>query len=85
MCHHNQLAHLKGDRSMSSQSKKPSFWKIVLSTMAAAFGVQTKKNLEEDFKHGSLYVYMAAGIIFTTLFIVIVFMVVQAVLRSNGL
>jgi ABC-type glycerol-3-phosphate transport system permease component len=70
---------------MSSQSKKPSFWKIVLSTMAAAFGVQTKKNLEEDFKHGSIYAYIAAGVIFTSLFIVIVFMVVQAVLKSNGL
>ncbi len=70
---------------MSSQSKKPSFWKIVLSTMAAAFGVQTKKNLKQDFNHGSIMTYIAAGIIFTTLFVVIVFVVVQAVLKSNGL
>jgi ABC-type glycerol-3-phosphate transport system permease component len=69
---------------MSSPSKKPSFWKIVLSTMAAAFGVQTKKNLEQDFNHGSIMTYIAAGIIFTTLFVVIVFVVVQAVLKSNG-
>lgn len=81
----NQLVHLKGNRGMSPQSKKPSFWRIVLSTMAAAFGVQTKKNLEADFNHGNIYTYIAAGIIFTTLFIAIVFMVVQAVLKSNGL
>lgn len=70
---------------MSSPSKQPSFWKIVLSTMAAAFGVQTQKNLEADFNHGSIYAYIAAGIIFTMLFIAIVFFIVQAVLKSNGL
>jgi hypothetical protein len=70
---------------MSSPSKKPSFWKILLSTMAAAFGVQTRKNLEKDFNHGSIYPYIVAGLIFTILFITIVFMVVQAVLKSNGL
>jgi hypothetical protein len=70
---------------MSSPSKEPSFWKIVLSTMAAAFGVQTRKNLETDFKHGNIYSYIAAGIIFTILFIAVVFTIVQAVLKSNGL
>jgi hypothetical protein len=70
---------------MSSPSKKPSFLKIMLSTMAAAFGVQTRKNRETDFKNGSIYPYIAAGGIFTMLFITIVFMVVQAVLKSNGL
>lgn len=70
---------------MSSPSKEPSFWKIVLSTMAAAFGVQTQKNLETDFKHGNIYAYIAAGIIFTMLFIAVVFTIVQAVLKSNGL
>jgi len=85
MCYHTLSDPLKGNQNMHSQSKKPSFWKIVLSTMAAAFGVQTKKNLEEDFNHGSVYTYIAAGIIFTTVFVIIVFTVVQAVLKSNGL
>ena len=53
--------------------------------MAAAFGVQTRKNLETDFKHGNIYSYIAAGIIFTILFIAVVFTIVQAVLKSNGL
>jgi hypothetical protein len=70
---------------MNQPSEKPGFWRIVLSTFAAAFGVQNRKNLEQDFKYGSIYVYVAAGIIFTSLFILTVIMVVRMVMKSNGL
>lgn len=66
-------------------STKPRFWKVVLSTLAAAFGVQSRKNHEDDFKHGSIAAYILAGIIFTVLFVFAVIWVVGAVLANSGL
>lgn len=70
---------------MTDNPQKPSFWQIMLSAIAAAFGVQTKNNQERDFKHGNIYNYIAAGIIFTLLFIAVIAILVQTVLNSNGL
>ncbi len=70
---------------MSENPDKPNFWSIVLSTFAAAFGVQNRKNLEKDFKHGNIYTYIAAGIIFTVLFVITVVIVVKVVLANSGL
>lgn len=69
----------------NNHSKKPGFWHIVLTTMAAAFGVQSRKNHETDFKRGNIYTYIAAGVIFTVLFIIGVAIVVSMVMKSNGL
>ena len=65
--------------------KKPNVWQVVLSTMAAAFGVQSSKNQKRDFEHGSLKVYIISGIIFTLCFIGGVIFVVSQVLNSHGL
>jgi hypothetical protein len=65
--------------------KKPSFWNIVLSTAAAAFGVQSRRNQERDFEHGNLKTYIISGIIFTLCFIGGVIFVVSQVLNSHGL
>ena len=54
--------------------------KIVQSTLAAAIGVQSKKNRERDFEEGNAGAFIAAGIIFTALFIAAVLGVVQWVL-----
>ena len=54
--------------------------KIVQSTLAAAIGVQSKKNRERDFEEGNAGAFIAAGIIFTALFIATVLGVVQWVL-----
>lgn len=56
--------------TVSSQDSKPNFLSLVVSTFAAAFGVQTDKNRERDFQHGNIYSFIAAGIIFTALFVV---------------
>ena len=53
--------------------------------MAAAFGVQSKKNQERDFKSGNIYHYIIAGIVFTLVFIAAVATVVKSVLNANGL
>ena len=54
--------------------------KIVQSTLAAAIGVQSKKNRERDFEEGNAGAFIAAGIIFTALFIATVLAVVHWVL-----
>ena len=54
--------------------------KIIQSTLAAAIGVQSKKKRERDFEEGNAGAFIAAGIIFTALFITTVLGVVQWVL-----
>lgn len=61
-----------------------SFWTIVLSTMAAAIGVQSQKNKERDFASGRVAPFIVAGLIFTVLFVVTVVMVVKLVLSQVG-
>ncbi|MDQ2075484.1 DUF2970 domain-containing protein [Marinimicrobium sp. ABcell2] len=72
-------------KQQDDQHQKPNFLHIVLSTVAAAFGVQSNKNRERDFKGGSIYTYIAAGVIFTTLFVLAVILVVRTVLANAGL
>lgn len=64
------------------KQQKPRFWNVVASTLAAAFGVQSNKNRERDFKHGNIWVFVAAGLIFTVLFIATVVTIVRFVLSS---
>jgi len=59
-------------------------FQIVGSVIAAAFGVQNSKNRERDFKQGRAGIFIAAGIIFTLLFIGTVVTVVQLVLKGAG-
>ncbi len=56
---------------------------ILSSVFAAALGVQSSKNRERDFQEGSAGVYIAAGIIFTVLFIGTVAAIVQWVLATR--
>jgi len=62
---------------------KPSFLSILLSTLAAAFGVQSNRNKERDFNSGNIWIFIIAGIVFTIVFIVIVYLGVQAVLNFS--
>ncbi|MBY6210740.1 DUF2970 domain-containing protein [Microbulbifer agarilyticus] len=66
------------------QQQKPSFGQVVLSTLAAAVGVQSDKNRERDFKAGSFKAYIAAGIIFTAAFVAVLILVVRTVLSNMG-
>jgi len=60
--------------------RKLGFWSIVLSTLAAAIGVQSQKNRERDFAQGRPLAFIVAGVIFTVLFILTVVTVVNLVL-----
>ncbi len=66
------------------EEKAPGTMQIVRSVFAAAFGVQSSKNQQRDFKHGKARVFIIAGIVFTLLFIVTVFSVVRLVLTQTG-
>jgi hypothetical protein len=57
---------------------------VVGSVLAAGLGVQSSKNRERDFKQGRPVVFIAAGIVFTLLFIGAVAFIVQMVVRSAG-
>jgi Protein of unknown function (DUF2970) len=68
---------------MSNNDKEPekvSFLTVLQSTAAAAFGVQSQKNRERDFKNGKPIAFIAGGIIFALVFILSIYTVVQMVL-----
>lgn len=58
---------------------KPSLLHVVKSVIAAAVGVQSNKNREVDFQHGSLPAYIVVGLIATVLFIYTLVSIVSAV------
>jgi len=59
---------------------EPSFFQVTMSVLAAAIGVQNAKNRERDFTRGNPLVFIAAGLIFTVLFVLTVVGVVYLVL-----
>lgn len=69
----------------SDQDKSLSFWQVIKSTLAAMFGVQSKKNLGQDFQHGKPIHYIVAGIIFATLFLLTVIGLVKLFLGQAGI
>jgi len=75
------------NNNTSSEGKqKLSILHILTSVLAAAIGVQSKKNQEKDFNgKGSIYIYIAAGIIFTVLFVITIVTVVKSILAGAGM
>jgi hypothetical protein len=59
---------------------KPNFLQVAKSVFAAAAGIQSQKNREQDFQHGSLSAYVIGGVLFTITFIGILIFVVSMVL-----
>ena len=70
------------NESPERQPPKVTFWTIVRSTLAAAIGVQNRANRERDFEHGTPGAFIAAGLIFTVLFVVVLLGVVYLVIRA---
>jgi len=77
----------KAEAAPVSEGKQTlSILHILTSVLAAAVGVQSKKNQEKDFNgKGSIYIYIAAGIIFTVLFVITIVTVVKNILASAGM
>ena len=72
------------DTSTSSETEDTSdsltFWQVLSSTMAAAFGVQSSKNRKRDFSKGKPSQFIAMGIAFTAFFVLVMVGVVSLVL-----
>ncbi|WP_017479946.1 DUF2970 domain-containing protein [Pseudomonas sp. PAMC 26793] len=67
-----------------SNNKPPTFWQMLHSVMAAAFGVQSGKNRARDFTHGKPSHFVALGILFTVFFALTLFGIVKLVLLLAG-
>ena len=64
--------------------KEPSLLDVLYSVLASMFGVQSNRNREKDFTHGRPYQYIIIGLLVTTVFILIVWGVVQLVMKLAG-
>ena len=71
--------------SADNRDEKHGFLDILKSILWGALGVQSNKNREKDFQHGSLKAFLVAGVIFTVVFILLVMAVVKLALRDTGL
>ena len=67
------------------KDQQPGFGSIVMSTLAAAFGVQSSKNRERDFVKGTFKAYVISGLIFTVIFITSIVMLVKFLIRNAGM
>ena len=70
----------KDSTPTQKETREPGFWDVVMSVLAAALGVQTSKNRERDFTKGNPMVFIAAGLIFTILFVLTLIGVVNLIL-----
>ena len=70
------------ENTQKKKSLKP--LQVISSVFAAGLGVQSSKNRERDFKEGRAGVFIAAGLIFTLLFIGVMVLIVQLVLKGAG-
>ena len=68
------------DDQQEEELGEPSFLEVTMSVLAAALGVQNAKNRERDFTRGNPLVFIAAGLIFTVLFVLTLVGVVYLVL-----
>jgi hypothetical protein len=62
-------------------NKPPTFWQMLHSVMAAAFGVQSHKNRARDFTHGKPSYFVIIGVVFTVIFALALMGIVQLVLH----
>lgn len=65
-------------------NKPPTLWQMLHSVVAAAFGVQSGKNRARDFTHGKPSHFVILGILFTTVFALTLYGIVQLVLLLAG-
>lgn len=67
-----------------AQNKPPTFWQVLHSVMAAAFGVQSAKNRSRDFSHGKPSQFLVMGLLFTVVFALTLFGIVKLILYLAG-
>ncbi len=71
---------------MKEPDKQPpppplTFWEMLQSVLAAAFGVQSGKNRSRDFSRGKPSHFILLGLLFTGLFVLVLLALVKLVLH----
>ncbi|UTW07949.1 DUF2970 domain-containing protein [Pseudomonas benzenivorans] len=67
------------------QDEQPlSLWATLQSVLAAAFGVQSSKRRARDFSRGKPSHFIALGVLFTLIFVLVLIAVVKLVLHFTA-
>ncbi|MDH4562349.1 MULTISPECIES: DUF2970 domain-containing protein [unclassified Pseudomonas] len=61
-----------------------SFREMLQSVLAAAFGVQSGKNRARDFSRGKPSHFIILGVLFTAIFVLVLFGLVKVILHLAG-
>lgn len=70
---------------MSDENNKPlTLWEMLQSVLSAAFGVQSGKNRSRDFSRGKPSHFIILGVLFTAVFVLVIFGIVKLVLHLAG-
>ncbi|PYC16685.1 DUF2970 domain-containing protein [Pseudomonas mosselii] len=64
--------------------KPPTFWQMLQSILAAAFGVQSGKNRARDFTYGKASHFIVMGTMFTLIFIFVLIGLVQLAMHLTA-
>ncbi len=67
-----------GIETEEPNQKPPTFWQMLHSVMAAAFGVQSRRNRARDFTHGKPVHFIMLGLLFTLVFVLLLAGIVKA-------
>jgi hypothetical protein len=65
-------------------NRPPTLLQVCASVLAAAFGVQSGKNRQRDFKSGRASTFIVVGAVFTVLLILIIYLAVRLSLHAAG-
>ncbi|MCY1379216.1 hypothetical protein D9M69_669140 [compost metagenome] len=68
-----------------NDNKPLTLWEMLQSVLAAALGVQSGKNRSRDFSRGKPSHFVILGVLFTAIFVLVIFSVVKLVLHFAGL
>lgn len=68
-----------------NDDKPLTLWEMLQSVLAATLGVQSGKNRSRDFSRGKPSHFIILGLLFTLVFVLILFAVVKLVLHFAGI
>lgn len=68
-----------------NDDKPLTLWEMLQSVLAAALGVQSGKNRSRDFSRGKPSHFIILGLLFTLVFVLVIFAVVKLVLHFAGI
>ncbi len=71
-------------RQDRNAEKSPGLKQILISILGAAFGVQSERVRQRDFAKGRPAVFIIGGIAFTIIFVLVLIVVVNLILKSAG-